>query len=70
MRIVYTLLLLLLGFGAGMAVAGHAPRCDLPSPARPPAAATPAPAEGQRDPKADLDGQMMWDPASRTYLGG
>ncbi len=70
MRIVYTLLLLLIGFGAGAAVAGHASHRELPSPAQPAAAATPAPAEGQRDPKADLEGQMMWDPTSGTYLGG
>lgn len=70
MRIVYTLLLPLVGFGVGVAVAGHASHRQLPPPPQPPAAAAPASTEGQRDPKADLEGQMMWDPASRTYLGG
>jgi len=70
MRVVYSLLLLLVGFGAGAAVAGRASHHAPPSPAQPPAAAAPAPTEGQRDPKADLEGQMMWDPASRAYLGG
>ncbi len=70
MRIAYTLLLVVISFGAGAAVAGHASRSHRPPPAAPAAAASPAAPEGQRDPKADLEGQMLWDPASGTYLGG
>lgn len=29
-----------------------------------------APQAGERDPRADLEGQMMLDPMTRTYLGG
>jgi hypothetical protein len=70
MRIAYTLLLMAAAFGAGVAVAGHASHRDRAPLAAPPAPAPPAPAEGQRDPKADLEGQMLWDPVSGTYLGG
>ncbi len=69
MRIAYTLLLMFAAFGAGAALAGHASHRDRAPPAAPTAAA-PAPAEGQRDPKADLEGQMLRDPVSGTYLGG
>jgi len=41
------------------------------APAPPAAAAGPAPAAaGERDPREDLKGQMMWDPLTKTYIGG
>jgi len=70
MRIFYSVLLLLVGFGAGAAVdhvSHRAPASPAPSPTAAPASTGGA---GQRDPKADLEGQMMWDPSSETYLGG
>jgi len=70
MRIAYSILLLLVGFGAGAAVAGHTSRRPSPPAIRTPAVTAPGPRESQRDPAADLEGQMMWDPNTRTYGGG
>ena len=68
MRISYALLLMVASFGVG-AAAVRVLHYHPPPPAQRPAS-TPAPAEGQRDSKADLQGQMMWDPNSGAYLGG
>ena len=70
MRIGYTLLLIIVSFTAGAAVGGRAAHREPRAPAQTPEVAAPAATEGQRDPKADLEGQMMWDPVSRTYVGG
>ncbi len=71
-RIIPSLLLLALGFGAGAAVGQYTshPKAWVP-PVEGPSGepATPASAEGTRDPKADLETQMMWDPNSHTYQG-
>jgi predicted esterase len=69
MRVVYSLILLAVGFSAGAAVAQYVVQRHPSAPAAPPppAAAAPAAPEGARDPAADLQGQMMWDPNSRTY---
>ncbi len=72
-RIIPSLLFLAIGFGAGAAVGQYAahPKAWVP-PAEGPSdepTASPASAEGARDPKADLETQMMWDPNSHTYQG-
>jgi hypothetical protein len=74
MRILPSLLLAAVSFTAGAVLAhdwhgsppARAPQA--PQEQRPPAPAA-APG-GVRDPKADLEGQMMWDPNTRTYQGG
>jgi hypothetical protein len=75
MRFRYSLVFLvgLLGGGLTATLAHHHPLAHAPAPA--PGAQAPAPLPrdpqaGERDPRADLEGQMMLDPMTRTYLGG
>lgn len=72
MRIVPSLILVAIGFSAGLAVAQYtSSRQPWVLPAEgPPVEVTPGLTdEGTKDPKADLEGQMMWDPNTHTYQG-
>ncbi|HEU4382333.1 MAG TPA: hypothetical protein VFR85_02425 [Anaeromyxobacteraceae bacterium] len=74
MRIGYALLLVVFSFGAGAATVRvlhyDAPGHGASAPATPPADSAPAATGGERDSGADLEGQMMRDPNSGTYVGG
>ncbi len=70
-RIVYSLILICLGFGAGAAVGQYSTHRQewVPPVEGPIDSPATGGAEGERDPKADLQDQMMWDPNTRTYQG-
>jgi hypothetical protein len=75
MKTLPSLLLAAVSFTAGAVLAHdwHGAPPARPTPASreaPPAPPAPAAPGGVRDPKADLEGQMMWDPNTRTYQGG
>jgi len=71
MRVIPSLVLAAIAFASGAAVAQYVShRPPVAAPTAPPAGGGPDAPKGDRDPRADLEGQMMWDPNTRTYQGG